>query len=213
MNFATRMNKERILAIGAHPDDIEFGCGGALIRYADAGNDVFLLVMSQGEMGGGNGSRKGEQENAAACLGVRQLFWGDLEDTRIDVSQENIERLETVIRKIEPDIIFCHNPYDTHQDHRHLSQMMISASRNIRNVLFYEGPTTERFDPHVYINVTDVLDRKLSLLEAHRSQIERTNIEGLSILEMAKSCSNFRGFQGRVQYAEAFCALRMFVSI
>ena len=207
------LKKTNILAVGAHPDDIEFGCGGSLIKYADKGHDVFLLVMSKGEMGGMPDTREKEQEEAARRLGARDLFWGGLADTRINVSQDNIQRLEKVIRLIKPDIIFCHNTHDTHQDHRHLSQMTISATRNIRNVLFYEGPTTECFDPQVYVDISQVLDRKVSALMAHQSQIEKTNIEGVSIVEMAKSCSNFRGFQGRVKYAEGFCALRLFINV
>lgn len=208
-----RLKKMNIIAIGSHPDDIEFGCGGALIKYVDKGCDVFLLVMSRGEMGGGPDVREKEQEGSAKVLGASDLFWGGLVDTRIDISQDNIQRLEKVIKKINPDIIFCHNPYDTHQDHRHLAQMTISATRNIRNVLFYEGPTTERFDPQVYVDISNILDRKISALKAHQSQIERTNIEGVSIIEMARSCANFRGFQGRVKYAEAFCALRLFINL
>ncbi len=202
-----------ILAIGAHPDDIEFGCGGSLIKYADKGNDVFLLVMSKGEMGGEPTVRGAEQERAAAVIGAKELFWGGLVDTRIDISRDNIQRLESVIKKINPDVIFCHNPYDTHQDHRHLAQLTISATRNIRNVLFYEGPTTERFDPQVYIDISTVLDRKIKALMAHQSQIEKTNIQDVSILEIARSCANFRGIQGRVRYAEAFLALRLFINV
>lgn len=202
-----------ILAIGAHPDDIEFGCGGSLIKYSGKDQNVYLLVMSKGEMGGRQEIRVSEQSDAVKIMGVKDLFWGGLVDTRIDISRDNIQRIESVLQKINPDIIFCHNPYDTHQDHRHLAQMTISATRNIRNVLFYEGPTTERFDPQVYIDISEVLDQKITALMAHRSQIEKTNIQDVSIVEIARSCANFRGIQGRVRYAEAFCALRLFINV
>ena len=91
--------------------------------------------------------------------------------------------------------------------------MTISATRNIRNVLFYEGPTTERFDPQVYVDISEILEQKIAALMAHRTQIEKTNIQDVSIVEIARSCANFRGIQGRVKYAEAFSALRLFINI
>ena len=207
------MKKMNILAIGAHPDDIEYGCGGSLIKYALKGENVFLLVLSRGEMGGDSETRGAEQSESAKIMGARDLFWGGLVDTRIDISRDNIQKIESFIKKLKPDLIFCHHTDDTHQDHRHLAQMTISATRNIRNVMFYEGPTTERFDPHVYIDISEVLDQKICALKAHQSQVEKTNIEDVSIVEMARSCANFRGIQGRVKYAEAYCALRLFINV
>ena len=207
------LNKMKILAVGAHPDDIEFGCGGSLIKYADRGHDVFLLVMSNGEHGGDGTVRTAEQEKAAEIMHAKELFWGGLTDTRIEIQQDTIQRIEHVIAKVSPDLIFCHFACDTHQDHRHLAQMTISATRYIRNVLFYEGPTTEGFEPHVYIDIANELERKVDTLTAHKSQIKKTNIEDVSIIEIVRSCANFRGIQGRVKYAEAFAALRLFINI
>jgi LmbE family N-acetylglucosaminyl deacetylase len=89
----------------------------------------------------------------------------------------------------------------------------MSATRYIRNVLFFEGPTTQNFNPQVYVDISDTLDGKLDALRAHQSQVMKTNIENLSIIEMARSFANFRGSQGRVKFAEAFCALRLFINI
>jgi len=80
-------------------------------------------------------------------------------------------------------------------------------------VLFYEGPTTQNFSPQVFIDISDTLERKVEALTAHRSQIRKTNIEDLSIVELAHSTANFRGIQGRVKYAEAFHSLRLFINI
>lgn len=204
---------KNILAIGAHPDDIEFGCGGTLIKYAEQGHHVFLLVMTKGEMGGESELRAAEQMESMKVMGAQEIFWGGLADTQIEVSQDIIKRVEEVITQVRPDFIFCHYPEDTHQDHRHLSQMTISATRYIRNVLFYEGPTTERFNPQVYVDIVPTLTLKVKALMAHKSQVKKTNIEDVSIVEIAHSCANFRGIQGRVQYAEAFSALRLFVEI
>jgi LmbE family N-acetylglucosaminyl deacetylase len=207
------MGKVNILAIGAHPDDIEFGCGGTLIKYSQKGHRLFLLVMTEGGSGAQSATRKTEQQNSKEILGAEKIYWGGYEDTHLIVDKELIDKLENVIQEVQPDFIFCSFPDDTHQDHRHLAQAIMSATRYIRNVLFYEGPTTQNFKPHVFVDIADTLDKKMKALKAHRSQVMKTNIEDLSIVEVARSSANFRGIQGRVKYAEAFHSLRLFINI
>ena len=207
------MKKINILAIGSHPDDIEFGCGGALIKFSGKGHRLHLLVMTEGGMGGKTSVRGREQVKAQEILGAEKLFWGGYEDTYLQADKEMIGKIEQVIAKVKPTFIFCHFPDDTHQDHRHLAQATVSATRYIRNVLFYEGPTTQNFSAHVYVDISETLDRKIQALKAHRSQMRKTNIEDLSIVELANSSANFRGIQGRVKYAEAFHSLRFFINM
>jgi LmbE family N-acetylglucosaminyl deacetylase len=207
------MKKVNILAIGAHPDDIEFGCGGTLTKYSQRGHRLFLMVMTGGGSGAPSETRMAEQTAAQRVLGAEEIFWGGYQDTHLGVDAEMIKKIESVIASVKPEFIFCHFPDDTHQDHRHLAQAVMSATRYIRNVLFYEGPTTQNFNPQVYVDIADTLEVKLEALQAHRSQVMKTNIEDLSIIEVARSCANFRGIQGRVKYAEAFHALRLFINI
>ena len=207
------MKKVNILAIGAHPDDIEFGCGGTLTKYSQRGHRLFLMVMTGGGSGAPSETRMAEQTAARQILGAEDIFWGGYQDTHLGVDAELIKKIESVIASVKPEFIFCHFPDDTHQDHRHLAQAVMSATRYIRNVLFYEGPTTQNFNPQVYVDIADTLEVKLEALQAHRSQVMKTNIEDLSIIEVARSCANFRGIQGRVKYAEAFHALRLFINI
>ena len=202
-----------ILAIGAHPDDIEFGCGGTLLKYSEKGHKVYMLVLSKGDKGGDLEVRQKEQENSAQILRVEKLYFGNYKDTEIVQSQKLITEIEDFLKDIKPDFIFVHYFDDTHQDHRNLSDSTISATRYIHNVLFYEGPTTQNFTPNVYVDITSALDKKFECLEAHASQVSKTNIEGLSIIEAAKSVAHFRGIQGRVNYAEAFNSLRLFINI
>jgi len=202
-----------ILAIGAHPDDIEYGCGGMLAKYARRGHVVFVFVASDGALGGDATVRRREQEESAQILGVRKVFWGEYPDTEVPLSRDLIIRLETVIRQVEPRMIFVNSPEDTHQDHRHLAQGAMSATRYVPNFLFFEVPTTVNFAPNCYTDVADVLDVKLASLEAHRSQVSKTNIEDLTILELARSCANFRGIQARVKYAEAFQSVRLLLNL
>ena len=207
------MKKINILAIGAHPDDIEFGCGGTLIKYTEKGHRLFLMVMTEGGLGAPASTRVKEQLDSKAILGAEDVFWGGYEDTLLLADQAMISKIENVISKVKPDFIFCNFIDDTHQDHRHLAQATISATRYIRNVLFYEGPTTQNFSPHVFVDISDTLDKKIKALEAHHSQVTKTNIEDLTIVELARSSANFRGIQGRVKYAEAFQSFRLFINV
>jgi LmbE family N-acetylglucosaminyl deacetylase len=155
------MQKATILAIGAHPDDIEFGCGGTIIKYTERGHRLFLHIMTEGGFGAETTTRVQEQEASKAILGAKDIFWGGYEDTHLVVDIELIGKIERIIKKVKPDFIFCNFPDDTHQDHRHLSQAVMSATRYIRNVLFYEGPTTQNFKPHVFVDISDTLDKKI----------------------------------------------------
>lgn len=202
-----------ILAIGAHPDDIEFGCGGTLIRHAQKGDKVFILVLTSGEIGGDPGSRKCEQEKAAHFMKAKNVFWGDFKDTEVPRDRTAITTIEEVIRRVKPQTVLFNYLADIHQDHRALAHAALSATRYIREVLFYEVPSTQSFEPDVFVDITKVMDKKLKLLKIHCSQVHKTRVENLSILESAKSCAIFRGFQGRVKYAEGFKALRILKEI
>lgn len=205
----------RILALGAHPDDIEFGCGATLLRFARAGHDVFLYVATYGELGGDPEVRRREQEDAAAFVGARKVFWGGYEDCRLPQIAELVSSIEQVIREVAPDYIFVHHIEDTHQDHRFLASAATSATRYIPNFLFYEGPTTVNFSPNVYADADGVVDDKLKLLRRHASQVSKVNanMPELSILDIATSTLSFRGIQGRMKLAEGFKSLRMFITI
>ncbi len=202
-----------VLAIGAHPDDIEFGCGGSLIKYAKAGHSIYLLVLTDGSGGGSPVRRRREQAQAAKLLHAKEVFWGAYRDTELPLSQELIQKIEMVVKKVDADLVFAHYYDDTHQDHRHLSSCAISASRYSRNVLFYEAPTTQNFSPSVFIDIDRYLEKKLASLKSHASQVMKTNIEGLSILEIASASAHFRGIQGRVKSAEGFVPLRLFINV
>ncbi len=198
-----------ILAIGAHPDDIEFGCGGTLIKYAKEGHNVYFLVLTMGGVGGNPRIRKKEQEEAVKFMKAKQVFWGGFRDTELPGNRSVISAIEDVINKTEPGIVFFNYPDDTHQDHRVIAQASTSAARYVKEVLYYEVPTSQNFQPNIFVNIADVLDKKLELLEVHASQTHRTKVENLSIIESVRACAIFRGYQGRVKYAEGFKAIRI----
>lgn len=198
-----------ILAIGPHPDDIEIGCGGALIKYAQSGHAVSLMVLTDGSYGADPSVRRAEQDEAAKYIGAKGLYWGGYRDTELGCSRELIVKIDAVIEQTKPDVVFLNFWADVHQDHRAAAQAAVSATRYIKEVLFYEVPSTQHFEPDIFVDIQEVLDKKLHLLSLHASQINKTRVENLNILESAQSCANFRGFQGRVKFAEGFKAVRM----
>ncbi|MGD0219680.1 MAG: PIG-L deacetylase family protein [Acidimicrobiales bacterium] len=191
----------RVLAIGAHPDDVEFGCGGTLLRHRLAGDAVTLLVMTTGERGPDAEMRIREQEQAASVLGAA-LCWGGFVDGAVPVDGDAVGVIEHVISAVAPVVIYTHAPQDTHQDHRATSAAALAAARRISRVLCFESPSSIGFSPTVYVDIAGLLEAKLDLLRTHMSQVLR--LGSLVDLEAAESQARYRGFAARVREAEAF---------
>jgi LmbE family N-acetylglucosaminyl deacetylase len=202
----------RVLVIGAHPDDIEFGCGGTLIELSQKKFKITMYVATKGEVGGSKNVRMREQEHSAKIIGA-QLIWGGFRDTKLLNNKELIDEIEKVIKKILPDFVFVNFYDDTHQDHVSLSKATITAARYINNLLFYETPTSRNFYPKIFVDIGKVMNKKLLLLRTHISQVDKTRVENLSIIESAKSTAIFRGYQARVKYAEGFDSERFLLNI
>lgn len=199
-----------ILALAAHPDDVEIGCGGTLANYADRGAAVHLFVASDGSRGGDANTRRLEQESAARLLGVCEIHWGGLPDTQLPGHAERlIGMIEQLARSLRPLVVLVNHEQDTHQDHRALAQAAASATRYVPSVMAYETPTTIGFNPTLFMDVTASMPRKIQALAAHTSQLERTNIQGLNIIDVAVSTAHFRGIQGRINSAEGFVPIRV----
>ncbi|MEI6297550.1 MAG: PIG-L deacetylase family protein [bacterium] len=203
----------KILAISPHPDDIEFGCGGTLLRYGQAGSELYQLILTDGCVGGDPVMRKREQEKASKILNVKRVFWAGYHDTELVDGGDLIRKIEEILDTVRPEVVLVNYPEDSHQDHRAAALAVIAATRNIKEVLFYESPTSMHFEPDIFVDITDFLDEKVQLLELHASQIKKTNIENLKITEIAKAYATFRGVQGRVRHAEGFRGLRVLRSV
>lgn len=202
-----------ILAIGAHPDDLEYGCGGTLIQHAHRGDEVYLMIVTDGDKGGDRELRHREQLEAAKILGAREVFFGGFPDTRFECNRESITRIEEIIKRVKADTVYTHFGTDTHQDHRAISLAVVPAARSVPNLIFFEGLSSQDFIPSVFVDIGRVINQKMAALEAHSSQVHKTNIQNMSILDIARSAANFRGIQGRVTYAEGFVPLRHFIQL
>ena len=198
----------RILAMGAHPDDIEYGCGGTLLKYSIEKHDIFLLVLTQGEVGGRLNIRKKEQELAAKMLKAKKIFSADFKDTALPSERKIVTYIDEVIKKVNPDEVYVNHSKDTHQDHRMLANCALASTRYIKRVLFYEDYTSYYFEPDIFVDIGKMLSKKVELLNIHKSQVTKVYPTELDMLESVKAMANYRGFQGKVKYAEGFKAFR-----
>lgn len=191
----------KVLAIGAHPDDIEMGCAGALLRHIEAGHDVTMLVMTLGGMGPqGLTSRVREQEAAAAVMGAR-LLWGPFEDGSIPHGRETVSVVDEIVSQTGADVIYAHAPNDTHQDHVAVSRAALAAGRRLARVAFYQSPSTTSFDPTLFVDVERTLGTKLAALRAHWSQVMQCPMVDLEAVEVT---ARYWGDRSKISYAEAF---------
>jgi LmbE family N-acetylglucosaminyl deacetylase len=196
-----------ILAVGAHPDDIELGCGGTLLAHRARGDRVAFLVMTTGERGPqGLESRVREQEEAGAIFDAA-LFWGGFQDGAVPETRAAVEVIDSVIAELDADIVYTHAPHDTHQDHRAASTATLAGARRVSRVLTYETPTSLNFQPSFYVDIGPFLEEKLSAIRAHTSQVLKNR---LIDIEAVEAQARYRGFEARLPHgrAEAFGVAR-----
>ena len=103
-----------ILAVSAHPDDLEYGCAGTLIRHSQKEDDVFLMVITNGGKGGASDTRRQEQVDAARIIGAKDVFFGDYPDTSFECNRESIMKIEEVIDEVEAQVVYTHFGEGTH---------------------------------------------------------------------------------------------------
>lgn len=200
----------RVLAVGAHPDDLELGCGGTLARHADRGDRVSLLILTDG-MGRKtpHGLRVDEAEAGAELLGAVEVFWGGLADGGISEGKETVELIDAVIERVEPDVVYTLWGSDTHQDHRATHLATLAAARRVSRVLLYESPTSLGFAPSLFVDVGEggYLERKVEALRAHVSQVRANQLVDIEAVEAG---ARYRGFEARLPHgmAEGFAVAR-----
>ena len=197
----------RILAVGAHPDDIELACGATLAKFVDSGHEVHALVMTHGSTGGDEVTRVAEANAAAQFLGLTALKVMDFPDSRLpEYGKEMIDAIEALLLRLNPDIVLTHSAHDRHQDHHAVHMATIRAARTHPAVLSYESPSvTDEFTPRFYVDIDQYVDVKVDSVRIHQSQKDRPYVRP----EQIKALALLRGRQGTVKNAEAFETVRM----
>lgn len=184
--------REYVLAVGAHPDDVEIGVGGILAAHRDAGDTVVILTMSRGGRGGEPDDRQNESLRSAEILGAR-LFLEDLVDTEITSTGPTIAIIERVIKQVTPTIVYTHSIHDRHQDHRAVHEAVVVAARAVDTVACFQSPSsTVDFRPSRFVSIDGFTEKKLELLRCFGSQADiRKYLDPEFVLATARYWSRF----------------------
>lgn len=217
----------RVLAVGAHPDDLEILCAGTLVRYVREGHDVVMCHATLGDRGSFEHTseeiaviRREEAQAAAAIAGATSVTLG-LHDGEVNAADAEQRRLVVdLVREARPDVIITHHPDDYMVDHNQVSELVLemsflsslplletarAAHPIVAPVFFMETVAGLGFAPSEFVDVSDVIDVKTAMLEAHQSQLTwLRDHDGVDIVEQMRTASGFRGHQCGVAHAEGF---------
>jgi len=227
----------RALAIGAHADDIEFGCGATLAKWSAAGTHVTMCICTDGSKGTWDGDadlgalialREREQRDAAAILGAHDVVFLRYVDGELDSGLEPRAAVCRVIREARPDVVLGHDPwqpYRIHPDHYHAGLLVTSGIVAARDPHFFpeQGIAPHRpstllcFEPgrvdHVE-NVDGCVDHKIDALLAHRSQWRSTmaiddqpDVQRAAFADKLRSEARATGLRAGLRAGEAFARI------
>jgi len=215
-----------VLAMAAHPDDIELGCAGTLAKYANRGDKVFMGSLTNGNVGRPDTDlpemakiRKAELEESAKIIGA-EVIWMGVDDELSDVSVEYRLKMTDVFRFCKPDLVITHAANDYHPDHRNCNQLVLDASplacvpkikrdlpflKKQFHIYFMDNAGGINFTPTEYVDITDTIDIKRRMFQCHKSQISyMKEINGFDHIEVLETMARFRGFAAGCRYAEGF---------
>ena len=216
-----------ILAIGAHPDDVEIACSGTLMRCVERGDRVVVCHASDGNLGhviippDELAVIRHEEACRAGRMGGYEVIWGGFHDLDIyENNKKSRDMMVDVIRYAKPDLIITHAPNDYMPDHTSVSKLVFDAAftatlpnyptkeeGHIGMVPIYYMDTLAgvNFVPTEFVDITDEIDLKLEMLNCHESQIVwMRDHDGIDFPDMVRTCSRYRGYQCGADYAEGF---------
>ena len=216
-----------VLAIGAHPDDIEIACAGTLAKCVKRGDRVVVCHVSRGDLGHViippdelSVIRAGEAKRAGALAGI-EVICADFGDLDIfDNNKEARDRIVDVIQYADPDFIITHNPDDYMPDHTAVSRLVFDASfsatlpnyksktgkaAKLVPIYYMDTLAGVNFNPTEFVDISEEIDLKLEMLNCHESQIVwMRDHDHIDFPDMVKTCSRYRGYQCGAEYAEGF---------
>jgi LmbE family N-acetylglucosaminyl deacetylase len=216
----------RILAVGAHPDDLEILCAGTLARYAQEGHQLVMCVATDGTAGHmvikpPELARIREREARAAAEVIdAEFIWLGFPDELIFNDRETRLTFVDAIRQAKPDVIITHAPDDYHPDHRVVSSLVFDTSfiASLPNIetnqpahsivppLYYMDTLAGKgFHPTEYVDIGSTIDIKRQMLACHQSQLKwLKDHDNIDVIEFMEVVARTRGFQCNVLYAEGF---------
>ena len=212
----------KILAIGAHLDDIEIAAGGTLAKAVENGHEVKVLIMSKsgytnkdGQVQRADDTAVVEGTKALNTLGITDITILDFPTKDIPFRSDVVNEIDLMMSSYNPDVIFTHHPFDTHQAHEGVAKATIAAARRKNTVYFYEpiqpsGRSYVAFKPILYVDIEQTVQKKIDSLKCHTSEYNKFG--GEDWIEGVKCRCGFRGYEIGKKYAEAFEILRQEMS-
>lgn len=194
---------ENILIVGAHPDDIELGCIGSLMKLKKEGKKIVYLVMTNG----GNWEKKtykdrvDEIKKALIHIDVDEVIVGAIQDGYLKHDPDTIDFLSNIIKKYSIDTVLCQYYKDTHQDHVNLGLNTLSIATSCKNLIFYESLTSTEFVPNYYIDISKYEIDKKNVLKEYVSQIEKYKNRNQDLLSYIDAKDKINGIKSHVDYA------------
>ncbi len=204
-----RLLKEngRVLAFGAHPDDLEVGAGGLLARLSAEGAEVTMAVVS---IPNNTEQRRKEARAGADIIDADLFILFEEKPLRVeDISMhELVRRFDQIVGDVRPDLVITHSAYDLHWDHGLVNRATVSALRRTPCDLlaFLSSPemnAQSRAIGQCFADISKTMDTKIAAIRAHESQISKLDLD--SSRDLARAMGRISGYE----YAEAYEALRV----
>lgn len=215
----------KVLVIAAHPDDEVLGCGGTILKHTEMGDEVSVLLLSDGETSRQTADirkRQLQAKQAGKILGIKELFLEQLPDNKFDSLPllEIVKLVEKYLEKIEPDIVYTHNASDLNVDHQLTAKAVLTAARPqpgyfVKKILAFEVLSSTEwqikdkkhlFFPTYYYDITEVLNKKINALKAYKDELREyphpRSEQGVRAL------AQYRGIESGYNFAEAFQLIR-----
>lgn len=195
----------KILAIGAHPDDIEIYMFGLLSIFLKRRDEVITIIATDGAAGSKDFDpqlvKKRHKETLLGLGKFKKPIFLNQKDGHLSQSKNIHETLEKNVSKVKPDLIITHSKEDYHPDHRHLSKFVTDIASFKYPVLLADTFLGVNFIPNYYINITDFFDEKINAINCHKSQYPNKYINVVKIWNSfrAAQCNSQQG-----HYAEAY---------
>jgi LmbE family N-acetylglucosaminyl deacetylase len=207
MNRILQEKGGRVLAFGAHPDDLEVGAGGLLARLAAQGAEVTLAIVS---IPSNTETRRAEAHASADVLDADLFVLYDEKPCRVEdiAMHELVRRFDNIIGDVRPDLVITHSANDLHWDHGLVNRATVSALRRTPcDLLAYlsspEMNAQSRSLGNCFADITGYVDAKLAAIACHKSQLSKLDLE--SSRDLARAMGRISGYE----YAECYEALRV----
>jgi len=222
----------KVLAIGAHPDDIELICAGTMAKFKKQGAEIFMCHVCDGNKGSKVYKsdelakiRRNEAIESAKLIGASSI-WAGISDGEVVLDLDSRKKIVEVIRQTAPDLIITHSPNDYHADHINTSRLVFEATYLAGLVLWdSKYPAPEKlpylyymdtiagvnFMPDEYVDISETIEIKIEMMMKMQSQLGwLKEMHNVNSDEFIRTVAKFRGFQAGVEYAEAFVQQKMY---